>query len=66
MASVTADLLVLCIPLPALPRHVRVRCEATIERLIAFLDAYDLECDDEPSLGVPELRLRESAIVDGL
>ncbi len=35
----------------ALPKHIRKRCEATIEHLIAFLDAHapdaDLEDDEE-------------------
>ena len=34
-----------------LPAHIRAKCEVTIERLIAFLDAHDSEADDEPSLG---------------
>ena len=36
---------------PALPPGVRARCEATIERLIAFLDQFEPDCDLEPSLG---------------
>ena len=39
---------------PTLPRHVRARCEATIKRLIAFLDAHDAEPDDEPTMGACE------------
>lgn len=36
---------------PTLPPDVRARCEATIERLIAFLDQFEPDCDLEPSLG---------------
>jgi hypothetical protein len=35
----------------ALAPDIRARCEATIERLIAFLDQFEPDADLEPSLG---------------
>ena len=36
---------------PSLAPDIRARCEATIERLIAFLDQFEPDSDLEPSLG---------------
>ena len=44
-------------PRLVLPAHVRTRCEATIERLIALLDAHDPEPDaeDDEETGPPTI-----------
>ncbi len=43
---------------PALPKHIRKRCEATIEHLIAFLDAHapDADLEDVEETG-PQTKL---------
>ena len=44
-------------PRLVLPAHVRARCEATIERLIAFLDAHspDADLEDDEETGPPTI-----------